>query len=85
MPSGSTQKMANKKLFGAKRGDEALQEIEIRDEDRGGWRVEQEFINAIIGVEKVTHTPFDIGLKYMEFTEAVNRSMVEEKTFSLPL
>ena len=83
--SEGTIKMANKKLFGAKRGDEALQEIEIRDEDRDGWRVEQEFINAIIGVEKVTHTPFDIGLKYMEFTEAVNRSMVEEKTFSLPL
>ena len=83
--SEGTIKMVGNTLLGAKRGDEALQEIEIRDEDRGGWRVEEEFINAIIGVEKVTHTPFDVGLKYMEFTEAVNRSMAEEKTFSLPL
>lgn len=83
--SEGTIKMVGNTLLGGKRGDDALQEIEIPDEDRGAWRVEEEFINAIIGVEKVTHTPFDVGLKYMEFTEAVNRSMAEEKTFSLPL
>jgi predicted dehydrogenase len=39
--------------------------------------VEAEFINAIRGLEPVTHTTFAEGVKYMEFTEAVARSMAE--------
>lgn len=72
-------------LYGGRRGDDELHEIPIRPEDRGDWRVEAEFVNAIRGNEKITHTSFDDGLKYMQFTEAVHRSMAEGKAVSLPL
>lgn len=45
--------------------------VHIAEEERGAWRVEEEFINAIRGLEPVTHTPFAEGLRYMQFTEAV--------------
>ena len=61
-------------LHGGRRGDEKLAEIEIATEDQGGWRVEEEFVNAIRGVETVTRTSFEDGVRYMEFTEAVTRS-----------
>ncbi len=83
--SEGTIRMGDGKIHGARRGEEALGEIEIRPEDHGEWRVEEEFVNAIRGLEKVTHTPLDIGIKYMEFTEAVNRSMEEGKAIPLPL
>jgi hypothetical protein len=73
------------KLYGGRRDDEALHEIAIPPEEKGGWRVEQEFVNAIRGLEPVTRTPFVVGVKYMEFTEAVARSMAKGKTISLPL
>ena len=72
-------------LSGGRRGDEALSEIEIPPEKRGGWRVEEEFVNAIRGLEPVTHTSFEDGVRYMEFTEAVTRSAQSNKTVSLPL
>ena len=52
-----------------------LSPIDIPPEDRGGWRVEEEFINAIRGIEPVTHTNFTDGLKYMQFTDAVTDSL----------
>jgi predicted dehydrogenase len=63
-----------KRLSGGRRGDKELREITIPAERRIGWRVEEEFVNAIRGVEKVTRTTFDDGVRYMEFTEAVARS-----------
>jgi predicted dehydrogenase len=62
------------KLSGGKRGDSALSEIPIRPELAGHWRVEEEFVNAIRGKEKVKLTIFEDGVKYMQFTEAVSRS-----------
>ena len=53
--------------------------------NRGKWRVEEEFINAVRGLEPVTHTPFDIGVQYMEFTEAVTRSSQTGHAIALPL
>ena len=35
------------------------------------WRVEEEFIGAIRGQEKIKFTTYDEGVRYMEFTEAV--------------
>jgi predicted dehydrogenase len=64
----------SEKLSGARRGETALQEIAIPAESSIGWRVEEEFINSIRGVEKVKLTTFEDGLKYMQFTEAVSRS-----------
>ena len=71
------------RVLGGKRGDEELSELPIVN--RGKWRVEEEFINAVRGIEPVTHTPFDIGVQYMEFTEAVTRSAQTGKAISLPL
>jgi predicted dehydrogenase len=62
------------KLSGARRGETALHELAIPAELAIGWRVEEEFINAIRGVEQVKFTTFEDGLKYMQFTEAVGRS-----------
>jgi predicted dehydrogenase len=50
-----------------------------------GWRVEEEFVNAIRGTEPVTHTSFDEGVRYMEFTEAVHLSAREGRAVALPL
>ncbi|MEE9248340.1 MAG: Gfo/Idh/MocA family oxidoreductase [Dehalococcoidia bacterium] len=72
-------------LRGGRRGDEGLKEIPISPEKRGGWRVEEEFINAIRGLEKVKLTSFEDGVKYMEFTEAVTRSAQTGQAIDLPL
>ena len=63
-----------KRLSGGRRGDKALREIPIPAERRIGWRVEEEFVNAIRGREKITHTNFEDGVRYMEFTDAVAKS-----------
>jgi predicted dehydrogenase len=61
-------------LHMGQRHDAALKEVNIPAEQAGYWRVEEEFINAIRGLEKVKLTTFEDGLKYMQFTEAVHRS-----------
>jgi predicted dehydrogenase len=63
-----------KRLSGGQRGDTALREIPIPPERRIGWRVEEEFVNAIRGREKISRTTFEDGVRYMEFTDAVARS-----------
>jgi len=63
-----------RRLWGGRRGDRQLHEIPIPAEQRVGWRVEEEFVNAIRGREKVSRTTFEDGVRYMEFTEAVARS-----------
>ena len=40
---------------------------------------------AIRGEEQITRTPFDVGVQYMEFTEAVARSSQTGQAISLPL
>ena len=72
-------------LYGGRRGDSRLTEIPVPPEKQGSWRVEEEFINAIRGLERVTHTPFEVGVAYMEFTEAVTRSAQTGRTIHLPL
>jgi predicted dehydrogenase len=73
------------RLGGGRRGDTALAEIAVPPERRGRWRVEEEFVNAVRGKERVTHTPFDLGVRYMEFTEAVARSAAGGEAIRLPL
>ncbi|MBZ0301174.1 MAG: Gfo/Idh/MocA family oxidoreductase [Anaerolineae bacterium] len=81
--SGGTLRFTGGQLYGAQRGDDALQPIAIPPEERGGWRVEEEFIRAIRGQEAITHTNFETGVKYMAFTEAVSRSMAERRTIPI--
>ncbi len=77
--------MATQTLFGGKRGDKTLAPIEVPAEKQGSWRVEEEFIRAIRGEERVTRTSFEDGVAYMEFTEAVTRSAQSGSAVSLPL
>jgi len=83
--SEGTLRFADNKLFGGRRGDKALAEIEIPANEAGAWRVEEEFVNAIRGLEEITHTSFEDGVRYMEFTEAVTRSMQSGSAVALPL
>ena len=83
--SNGTLRFSGNKLYGGQKGDTELTEIDIPDTEAGGWRVEEEFVNAIRGNEVITHTDFDTGVKYMEFTEAVTRSMQAGTAITLPL
>ncbi|MDP5241261.1 Gfo/Idh/MocA family oxidoreductase [Uliginosibacterium sp. 31-16] len=81
--SEGTLRFADGHLYGARKGDAALQMVPVPAEEAGGWRVEEEFINAIRGIEPVTHTTFADGLKYMQFTDAVARSMAEGRALTV--
>ena len=72
-------------VYGGRRGDQQLAELANPPEKQYAWRVEEEFIGAIRGQEPVTHTPFDVGAHYMEWTEAVTRSAQTGQAVSLPL
>jgi hypothetical protein len=72
-------------LSAGKRGKAELAPVEIDPAKRGGWRVEEEFINAIRGMERVTHTDLFTGVKYMEWTTAVSRSLHKGRAVMLPL
>lgn len=72
-------------LRGGRRGDTALTPIAIPDEQRDVWRAEEEFVNAIRGLEPVRRTSFADGVRYMEFTEAVGRSAATDQAIRLPL
>ena len=74
----------NIKLYGGQKDDKGLSEVDIKPELAGDWRVEEEFINAIRGLEEITHTSFQDGVRYMEFTEAVTRSAQSGKKIHLP-
>lgn len=80
-----TLQIRNGVLYGGQRGDSDLLPIDIPDHEKQGWRVEEEFVGAIRGLEPITHTTFDDGLAYMQFTEAVHRSMDSQQAVTLPL
>jgi len=70
-------------LFGAQKGDSELSEIEVGEDEVGGWRVEEEFIGAIREEGPIEFTDFSRGLDYMAFTEAVSRSAIEGRAIDL--
>ncbi len=72
-------------LYGARRPATEWNSIEIPAAERGGWRVEAEFVAAIRGTERVRRTTFEDGVKYMEFVEAVSRSIAQRRAVNLPL
>ncbi len=78
-------KIMGGKIYGAQKGAETFQQIPVPSELEADWRVEEEFINAIRGEEKVKLTTFESGVKYMEFTEAVWKSMASGQKIALPL
>jgi len=72
-------------LFAGRKGEADLSPVAIDQAKKGGWRVEEEFINAIRGVEPITHTDFTTGCKYMEWTDAVTLSLRRRQAVVLPL
>ena len=83
--SNGTLRFSGNRLYGGQKDDTELNEIDIPEAEAGAWRVEEEFVNAIRGEEVITHTDFETGVKYMEFTEAVTRSMQSGTAITLPL
>ena len=75
MGSKGTLVIRGETLLGGQKGDDSLSEIDIPDHERGSWRVEEEFINAIRGVEPIQFTQFVDGVRYMRFTDAVCESL----------
>ncbi|MCA9023968.1 MAG: Gfo/Idh/MocA family oxidoreductase [Planctomycetaceae bacterium] len=71
------------RVFVGHHGDSTLKAIEIPEAQRGQWRVEEEFIGAIRGEEKVVLTDFATGVKYMDFVDGVSRSSAEAKVVAL--
>ena len=72
-------------LWGGRRRNKRLRRIDIAPEKIGGWRVEEEFVNAVRGIEPVTHTDFATAVRYMEWTDAVSISARTGETVHLPL
>jgi len=58
-------------------GDTSYRPLEVPELSRNGWRVEEDFVDAILQGHPVTHTHFDDGVRYMQFTEAVQVSLAE--------
>jgi len=83
--SDGTLRFSDDLLYGGRRGVTSLEEVPIPLTEQGTWRVEEAFINAIRGVEAVRLTTFEDGVKYMEFTEAVARSIATGRVVALPL
>ena len=54
-------KDAEIELFAGDKNASQLERIMIESEKKGKWRVEEEFVNAIRGIEEITHTDFTQG------------------------
>ncbi len=69
------------------RGDKPndLTDIAIPRDKEGGWRVEEEFVQAIRTGSPIRFTDFAGGVAYMEFTEAVAQSAQGGEPVALPL
>lgn len=72
-------------IFVGRRGDRELAAYPNPPEGQYQHRVEEEFINAIRGIEPVAMNTFEIGVRYMEWTEAIYMSAESGRAVSLPL
>ena len=72
-------------IFVGHRGEKELAPYPNPPEAQAHHRVEEEFINAIRGIEPVKMNTFEIGVRYMEWTEAIYRSAESGTATDLPL
>ena len=72
-------------VFGGRLDEDGLSEIANPLESQAYYRVEEEFSNALRGVEQITMVPFETGVHYIEWSEAVSRSAQTRKMVTLPL
>ena len=77
-------KLDSDEILGAKDGDSGLAELQIPADEVREWTVEADFVNTINGRPQ-GDTSFEAGVNYMEFTEAVFRSVERNATVNLPL
>ena len=81
--SDGTLRFADGKLFGVQKDGGPLQEITPLPGEAAEWRVEDEFIGAIRGEERIHLTDFAKGVRYMAFTEAVYRSLEDGRVIDI--
>ncbi|MCZ6633636.1 MAG: Gfo/Idh/MocA family oxidoreductase [bacterium] len=74
----------NQCILGAQAGDEALKELDVPADEAREWTVEADFME-MIRTGKPAESTFYQGVKYMEFTEAVFRSVERGETVHLPI
>ncbi len=74
-----------RKIFFGKAGDDKLAEVPNPREAQARYRVEEEFINAIRGIEEVKMNTFEMGVQNIEFVEAVYRSSKTGQAVYLPM
>ena len=74
-----------RRVWAGKRGDAELSEVPNPPETQARYRVEEQFGNAIRGTEIVDMVAFETGVHYMEWTEAVGRSVMTGQVVHLPL
>jgi len=72
-------------IFVGHRGDQSLAAYPNPPESQARHRVEEEFVNAIRELESIKMNTFEIGVRYMEWTEAIYRSAESGAAVSLPL
>jgi predicted dehydrogenase len=77
-------KLDSDTILGAKAGDSGLKEIAIPKSESREWTVEKDFIDAICGGPQ-GDTSFYDGVRYMEFTEAVFRSVERGAAVNFPI
>jgi len=76
---------ARQNILAGRRGDRELAQVPNPTEGQAHYRVEEEFINAIRGLEEVTQLTFEAGTHYMEWTQAVMQSARTGSAVHLPL
>ncbi len=78
--------LGSHQILGGKTGDDEMKELTVPEGEIREWTVEQDFIDAIQGrFAGEPESTFYQGVKYMEFTEAVFRSVEDHATVHLPL
>lgn len=73
------------KLFQASTASPRFEPVKIPEARRRGWQVEADFVQSIRESVPVELTSFLEGLRYMAFTEAVNRSLTGGTRVVVPL
>ncbi len=85
--SEGTIQLDGRRILGGRRGDSELREIPNSPQEPGVQRVgvEERFINTVQGTAENTTESLEIGVDYMEFSEAVHRSAQTGRAVNLPL
>lgn len=75
---------ASDTILAGKAGDAGLKPVEVPPGEARAWSVEADFVNAVRTGRRTPEPSFWDGLKYMEMTEAIFRSVRENRVIDLP-